>query len=112
VFRQWGVDIIGMTNLPEAKLAREAELCYATMALVTDYDCWHPGHDAVTVDAIIETLHKNVALSRRVLRAVVPRLTGDRKCGCGTALRSAVLTAKIPAAAQKRLQLLLGKRPS
>src|SRR5206468_1941973 len=67
VYRQWGVDVIGMTNLPEAKLAREAELCYATMALVTDYDCWHPGHDAVTVDAVIETLHRNVSLSQLII---------------------------------------------
>ena len=110
VFRQWGVDVIGMTNMPEAKLAREAGLCYATMALVTDYDCWHAGHDAVTVEAIIETLHKNVALSRRVLRSVVPMLTGDRKCGCAAALKNAVLTSKIPASARKRLHLLLGKQ--
>jgi 5'-methylthioadenosine phosphorylase len=111
IHRQWGVDVIGMTNLPEAKLAREAELCYATMALVTDYDCWHPDHDSVTVEAVIATLHRNVALSRRILRAVVPTMTGDRKCACARALGMAVLTAKakIPAATRKRLNLLLGR---
>src|ERR1051325_2680172 len=91
LYRSWNADIIGMTNLQEAKLAREAEICYATMALVTDYDCWHAAHEAVTVEAIIATLHQNVALSRRVLRSVMPMLTGDRKCGCATALTNAVL---------------------
>jgi 5'-methylthioadenosine phosphorylase len=108
VYRQWGVDVIGMTNLPEAKLAREAQLCYATMALVTDYDCWHAAHEAVTVEAIIETLHRNVALSQEVIRTVIPLLTGERICACGAALRAAVITSKIPPAARKRLRLLLG----
>lgn len=114
IYRQWGVDVIGMTNLPEAKLAREAGMCYATMALVTDFDCWHPGHDAVTVEAIIATLHQNVALSRRIIRAVTPSLAGPRPCGCSRALETAVLTArdKIPAAARKRLALLLDKPPT
>jgi 5'-methylthioadenosine phosphorylase len=109
LYRQWGADIIGMTNLPEAKLAREAELCYATMALVTDYDCWHPSHDAVTVEAVIETLHRNVALSRQVIRTAVPTLIGDRPCACGNALACAVITSKIPPQARKRLHLLLGR---
>ncbi len=109
LYRQWGADIIGMTNLPEAKLAREAELCYATMALVTDYDCWHRSHDAVTVEAVIETLHRNVALSRQVIRTAVPTLTGDRPCVCGNALACAVITSKIPPQARKRLHLLLGR---
>src|SRR5437660_1741304 len=110
IYRQWGVDVIGMTNLPEAKLAREAQLCYATLALVTDYDCWHPGHDAVTVDAIIETLHRNVALSRQIIQTVAPALTGDRPCSCARALETAVLTPRhqVPAATRKRLSLLLG----
>lgn len=114
IYRQWGVDVIGMTNLPEAKLAREAGMCYATMALVTDFDCWHPGHDAVTVEAVIATLHQNVALSRRVIRAVTPSLAGPRLCACARALETAVLTArdKIPASARKRLSLLLGKPPT
>ena len=113
VYRQWGVDVIGMTNLPEAKLAREASLCYATLALVTDFDCWHPGHDAVTVDAVIATLRHNVALSRDIIRAAVPALARKRSCTCARALETAVITdpARIPAAARKRLALLLG-RPS
>src|SRR2546422_2676833 len=110
VYRGWGVDVIGMTNMPAAKLAREAELCYATLALVTDYDVWHPGHDAVTVDAIIETLHRNVALSRQIIQTVAPTLTGDRPCSCARALETAVLTPRhqIPAATRKRLSLFLG----
>lgn len=110
VYRQWGVDVIGMTNLPEAKLAREASLCYATMALVTDFDCWHEGHDAVTVDAVIATLRRNVALSQRVIRAVAPVLAGTRSCVCARALESAVITAPdaITAATRARLALLLG----
>lgn len=111
IHRQWGVDVIGMTNLPEAKLAREAELCYATMALVTDYDCWHADHDAVTVAVVIETLQRNVALAKRVLRVVLPSLAGDRKCSCARALDSAVITAraKISPATRKRLGLILGR---
>lgn len=111
IHRQWGVDIIGMTNLPEAKLAREAELCYATMALVTDYDCWHADHDAVTVAAVIETLQRNVSLAKRVLRVVLPSLAGDRKCSCARALDSAVITAraKISPATKKRLGLILAR---
>ena len=112
--RQWGVDVIGMTNLPEAKLAREASLCYATLALVTDFDCWHPGHDAVTVEAVIATLHRNVALSREIIRTAVPVLAGARPCACERALETAVITAPaaIPAAARKRLALLLGPPPA
>ena len=114
VYRQWGVDVIGMTNLPEAKLAREASLCYATVALVTDFDCWHPGHDAVTVDAVIATLHRNVALSREIIRAAVPLLAGPRPCACARALDAAVITAqdKIPAATRKRLSFLFGTPPA
>jgi 5'-methylthioadenosine phosphorylase len=111
IHRQWGVDVIGMTNLPEAKLAREAEVCYATLALVTDYDCWHADHEAVTVSAVIETLRQNVALAKRVLRTALPSLVGDRKCSCARALDSAVITAraKIPPATRKRLHLILGR---
>ena len=110
VYRQWGMDVIGMTNLPEAKLAREASLCYATVALVTDFDCWHPGHDAVTVDAVIATLHRNVALSREIIRAAVALLAGPRPCACARALDAAVITAQdtIPAATRKRLSFLFG----
>jgi len=111
LYRQWGVDVIGMTNLPEAKLAREAELCYATMSLVTDYDCWHGREASVTVEMILDTLRKNVALAKRILRAVVPVAAEPRRCGCGHALASAIVTApdQIPAATRKRLGLLIGR---
>ncbi|HYM37951.1 MAG TPA: S-methyl-5'-thioadenosine phosphorylase [Nitrospiraceae bacterium] len=111
LYRQWGVDVIGMTNMPEAKLAREAELCYSTMALVTDYDCWHSGEESVTVEMILATLHNNVAQAKRILRAVVPAVAVMRPCPCGSALQYAIVTApeKIPAATRKRLQLLVGR---
>jgi len=111
LYRQWGGDVIGMTNMPEAKLAREAELCYATMALVTDYDCWHSGEESVTVEMILATLHNNVAQAKRILRAAVPAAAGTRSCPCGSALQYAIVTApeKIPAALRKKLQPLIGK---
>jgi 5'-methylthioadenosine phosphorylase len=110
LYRQWRVDVIGMTNLPEAKLAREAELCYATMALVTDYDCWHEHEAAVTVEAILDTLHKNVSLAKRILRTALRVAQEPRTCACSRALQYAILTSPkhIPAAAKKRLGLLLG----
>lgn len=96
LYRSWGCDVIGMTNLPEAKLAREAELCYATVGMVTDYDCWHPDHDHVSVETIIQVLNDNAAKARALVRAVVPRLNSrsaacDR--GCHTALDGAIITA-------------------
>lgn len=108
LYRQWGVDVIGMTNMPEAKLAREAELCYATMALVTDYDCWHETEEAVTVEAILETLHHNVALAKQIVRTVMPSLAAPRACACGQALDNAIVTDRrsVSAAAKKRLGLL------
>jgi 5'-methylthioadenosine phosphorylase len=108
LYRQWGVDVIGMTNMPEAKLAREAELCYATMALVTDYDCWHQTEEAVTVDAILATLHHNVALAKRILLAVVPSLGEASACSCHRALDNAIVTSpsRAPAAVKKKLALL------
>jgi 5'-methylthioadenosine phosphorylase len=108
LYRQWGVDVIGMTNMPEAKLAREAELCYATMALATDYDCWHETEDAVTVEAILATLHRNVALAKRLLTAVAPAVAQLPACGCQSALTHAVITApkSVPAAARKKVALL------
>ncbi len=111
LYRQWGVDVIGMTNMPEAKLAREAELCYATMALVTDYDCWHGSEESVTVEMVLSTLKNNVAMAKRILRAAAPAAAGARACSCATALQDAIVTApeKIPAATRKRLQLLIGK---
>jgi 5'-methylthioadenosine phosphorylase len=108
LYRQWGVDVIGMTNMPEAKLAREAELCYATIALVTDYDCWHQTQEAVTVEAILATLHHNVALAKQILRAVVPSVVDTPTCPCHRALDNAIVTApkSMSAAARKKLSLL------
>ncbi len=112
LYRQWGVDVIGMTNMPEAKLAREAELCYATLALVTDYDCWHHSEAPVTVEAILATLHHNVEAAKRLLRRAVASAGEPRTCGCGHALENAVVTAphSIPAGTRKRLHLLVGRR--
>ena len=96
LYRSWNCDVIGMTNMPEAKLAREAELCYATVAMVTDYDCWHPNHDDVTVDAIIKVLLANADNARCLVKKVAPRLHGDGKaaaCSCRTALEHALITA-------------------
>src|ERR1044071_5139635 len=94
VYRSWGMDVIGMTNLQEAKLAREAEICYATLALVTDYDCWHPGHDAVTADSVIEYLNKNVRNAQLIMKDAVARLgEAPRDCKCGSALKNAIFTA-------------------
>jgi len=111
IYRSWGVDIIGMTNIPEARLAREAEICYATVALATDYDCWHEGHDDVSVEAVIETIHKNVAMARRIIQAAARRVTDSRDCGCGSALQYAVMTDSkaISEKARRDLDLLLGK---
>jgi 5'-methylthioadenosine phosphorylase len=111
IYRSWGVDVIGMTNMPEAKLAREAELCYATLALATDYDVWHESHDAVTVEAVVANLMKNVATAREVLRRVIPTIVGPRTCECPSLLKSAVITdpSRFPLATRRRLDLLLGK---
>jgi 5'-methylthioadenosine phosphorylase len=112
VYRSWGMDVIGMTNLQEAKLAREAEICYATLALVTDYDCWHPGHDAVTVETVIEYLNKNVRNAQTIIREAVKRLTGKpRECKCGTALKNAIFTAQDlwPEATTRKLEAIIAK---
>jgi 5'-methylthioadenosine phosphorylase len=111
IYRGWGVDVIGMTNMPEAKLAREAELCYATVALVTDYDVWHESHDAVTVEAVIQTLLRNVATAKDVLRRVIPAVDATRTCPCPDLLRNAVITqpAAFPLPTRRRLDLFLGK---
>lgn len=111
VYRKWGMDIIGMTNLQEAKLAREAEICYATMAMVTDYDCWHEEEEDVTVEAIIENLNKNAALAKRVIQTVVPRISAERACVCANALQYALLTnpSVIPAETRAKLDLLVKK---
>jgi 5'-methylthioadenosine phosphorylase len=108
LYRQWGVEVIGMTNMPEAKLAREAELCYATIALVTDYDCWHETEEAVTVEGILTTLHHNVAMAKRILQVVGPAVDALPACTCQQALTHAIVTASqsIPKAVQKKLGLL------
>jgi 5'-methylthioadenosine phosphorylase len=110
-YRQLRFDVIGMTNLTEAKLAREAEICYATIAMITDYDCWHPQHDAVTVSEIIENLNRNTSNVQRVLHEAVAQLPEARACKCGAALAHAVLTDRkmISAASKKRLAPIIGK---
>src|SRR6266576_1375214 len=104
LYRSWGADVIGMTNLQEAKLAREAEICYATVAMVTDYDCWHPGHDSVTVEQVVKVLTTNADNAARVVKQAVALLPRERKCKCGSALQYAILTdpAKIPAATRQK----------
>src|SRR2546422_4873872 len=107
LYRSWGMDVIGMTNLQEAKLAREAEICYATMALVTDYDCWHPDHDSVTVEMVIDYLNRNSENAQKLIVDAVARLANqERKCKCGDALRHAIITSpdRITAEAKERLK--------
>ncbi len=110
-YRSWGMDVIGMTNLQEAKLAREAEICYTTMALVTDYDCWHPQHDSVTVSDVVDNLKKNSVNAQKVIRAALGRMPGERTCGCKDALQYALITdpTRIPEETKQRLALLVGK---
>jgi len=114
VYRSWGMDVIGMTNLQEAKLAREAEICYVTVAMVTDYDCWHEEHDAVTVEQIIGTLQKNAENACKLVRSVVGRMPEEKTCKCGSALKHAIITdrAAIPAAVKEKLGLLIAKYTS
>ena len=111
LYRSWGLDVIGMTNLTEARLAREAELCYATVAMVTDYDCWHETHDAVSVDQIVAVLLKNAEHACSVVREAVAAMPKTPGCKCGSALKNAILTQKntVPAATLDRLRLLVGK---
>ena len=115
VYRSWGMDVIGMTNLQEAKLAREAEICYATLALVTDYDCWHEEHDAVSVETVVEYLNKNVRNAQMILRETVKRLKdSERNCKCGSALQHAIFTASNlwPEATKKKLEAIVKKYAS
>ena len=111
LYRSWGADVIGMTNLQEAKLAREAEICYATMAMVTDYDCWHPDHDAVTVEQVVKVLNTNSGNAARVVRQAVALMPKERSCKCGSALQYAILTdpARIPPATRQKLSLFIDK---
>jgi len=110
-YRSWGMDVIGMTNLQEAKLAREAEICYATVAMVTDYDCWHPDHDAVTVQQVISRLLQNSENATQVLLRALERIPAERTCRCGSALADAILTERerIPLETRKKLDVLIGK---
>jgi len=105
IYRQWGVDVIGMTNMPEAKLAREAEICYATLALACDYDCWHEEHAAVTVDEIIEILTKNVELAKRIIKEAVSMIPDKRNCSCESALRDAIINSKEAISEETRRKL-------
>jgi len=111
LYRSWGMDIIGMTNLQEAKLAREAEICYTTIALVTDYDCWHPEHDQVTVEMIIANLTQNARMAQQVIASALERLPYERTCECASALKYAIITRPeaIPAATKRKLGPLVGK---
>jgi 5'-methylthioadenosine phosphorylase len=111
VYRAQGFDVVGMTNLQEAKLAREAEICYVTIAMVTDYDCWHPSHDSVTVEQIVAVLNQNAENACNVVRNSVAALGAQRGCKCGEALATAIMTAPdaVPAATLAKLELIVGK---
>jgi len=111
LYRAWGMDIIGMTNLQEAKLAREAEICYATIALVTDYDCWHPSHDSVTVEMIVQNLMANAKTAQLAIAEAVGRMSGPRTCACKDALATAIITRPehVPAQTKRELQPIIGK---
>lgn len=110
-YRQWDLDIIGMTALPEAKLAREAEICYATVAMVTDYDVWKTSEEPVTVEMVVQNLRRNVATAQRIIHTAIGHIDRARPCLCATALRDTIITRRdiIPPAQRERLQLLLGK---
>jgi len=113
LYRKWGVDIIGMTNMPEARLAREAGICYATMAMVTDYDCWHEdeGIESVTLEMILENFNKNAAKAKEIIKSAVKAMPADRDCGCSSALEHAIVTMPedIPAKRKKELDIIIGK---
>ena len=114
LYRSWGCSVIGMTNMPEAKLAREAEICYATVAMVTDYDCWHPHHDDVTVDAVIAAVHENARNARTLVRHVAASIERERSAcahGCDRALEYALITAPDArdAAMQEKLSAVAGR---
>jgi 5'-methylthioadenosine phosphorylase len=111
LYRSFKMDVIGMTNMPEAKLAREAEICYSTLACITDYDCWYPQHGSVTVDMVISNLLKNVDNAKRIIYSVIKNLPEERSCGCGEALKHAIITDKklIPAKVKKDLKIIIGK---
>jgi 5'-methylthioadenosine phosphorylase len=111
LYRAWGMDVIGMTNLQEAKLAREAEICYVTVAMVTDYDCWHPDHDAVSVNDILGNLTRNAENAAKVVAEAVAAMPAERRCRCGSALAHAIITdpSVVPPGTRQKLELLVGK---
>jgi 5'-methylthioadenosine phosphorylase len=111
LYRSWGADIIGMTNLQEAKLAREAEICYTTVALVTDYDCWHPDHDSVTVDMVIANLVQNARTAQQLIANAVEQLPFERTCECASALKYALITRPdaVPDAVRNELAPIVGR---
>lgn len=111
LYRSWGIAVIGMTNMPEAKLAREAQMCYSTLACVTDYDCWHPDHDSVTVEMVIANLQKNAENAKRIVGAVVENIGPARSCSCADTLKYAIITDRkmIPAQVKKDLKIIIGK---
>ena len=111
LYRSWGADVIGMTALPEAKLAREAEICYSIIATISDYDCWHEAHEAVTVDTILDTLRRNAETTKNILKLALSRVPEKRDCECPSALKTAIVTAPemIPDVQKKKLGLLIGK---
>jgi len=111
LYRSWGMDVVGMTNLQEAKLAREAEICYATLAMVTDYDCWHPEHDSVTVEQIVAVLHKNAENACNVVKQAVALMPREHSCKCNQSLATAIMTdrSKIPPATLEKLKPIVGK---
>ena len=111
LYRSWGMDVIGMTNMPEAKLAREAEICYATLACVTDYDCWHPQHDSVSIDMVIQNLSRNIENAKKVVSELVKIIPLERSCACAEALKFAIITDKklIPDKVKKDLKIIIGK---
>ena len=111
IYRQWGVDVIGMTNIPEAKLAREAEICYATIALATDYDCWHQEEEDVSIESVLKIIRENVANAKKIIKAVVSRLPESRSCPCPTTLEQAIITNSkfIPQKVKDDLDPIIGK---
>ena len=111
LYRSWGMDVIGMTNMPEAKLAREAEICYATLACVTDYDCWHPEYEKITVQMVINNLQKNIENSQKIIHGLIKNLPHKRECVCKDALKNAIMTDRksISAKAKKDLDIIIGK---
>jgi 5'-methylthioadenosine phosphorylase len=111
LYRSWGLDVIGMTNLPEARLAREAEICYSTLACVTDYDCWHPKQKTVTIDMVIQNLLRNIENAKKIISGVIKQIHPERNCSCSEALKYAIITDKklIPHKVKKDLDIIIGK---